>query len=112
MEDTIKDNVTAGATISTDEWSGYANLGKLGFEHGTVNHHKDERVSCVHHTNSIEGHWSQLKRSIRGTHVHVSSKHLWKYANEFSYRRNMRYCHHTMFTKLIDAISLPRLAES
>ena len=27
--------------------------------------------------------WSLLKRSIRGTHVHVSPKHLTKYLGEF-----------------------------
>jgi len=63
------------------------------------------------HTNTIEGHWSQLKRSIHGTHVHVSGKHLWKYVSEFSYRRNFRHCHSTMFNRLILAFSLPRLAD-
>ena len=33
-------------------------------------------VQGIHHTNSIEGYWSLIKRSIRGTHVHVSAKHL------------------------------------
>lgn len=112
LEDAIKGNVTAGATISTDEWAGYANLGKLGFEHGTVNHFEDEWVDGIHHTNSIEGHWSQLKRSIRGTHVHVSRKHLWKYVSEFSYRRNMRHSHRSMFDRLVVSLSLPRLAET
>jgi hypothetical protein len=36
--------------------------------------------------NTIEGYWSRLKNSIRGTHVHVSGKHLQKYAGEFEYR--------------------------
>ncbi|MBL6853446.1 MAG: IS1595 family transposase [Alphaproteobacteria bacterium] len=111
LERAIKRNVEKGTTISTDEWKGYNNLEPMGYVHGTVNHSDDEWVNGIHHTNSIEGHWSQLKRAIRGTHVHVSRKHLWKYVSEFSYRRNMRHSHRTMFDRLFCAISLPRLAD-
>jgi hypothetical protein len=71
-----------------------------------------EYVRDMHHTNTIEGHWSQLKRSIHGTHVHVSSKHMWKYVSEFSYRRNWRHSHRAMFDRLVAAFVLPRLADS
>ncbi len=70
------------------------------------------RKNTCHHTNSIEGHWSQLKRSIKGTHVDISSKHGWKYIAEFSYRRNMRHSQWVMFNLLVQAFSLPRLRES
>ncbi len=112
LERAIDRNVENGTTISTDEWHGYNNLAPMGYTHGTVNHSKDEWVDGIHHTNSIEGHWSQLKRSIRGTHVHVSRKHLWKYVSEFSYRRNMRGSHRAMFDRLFVSISLPRLADA
>lgn len=105
-------NVVRGSTISTDEWGGYARLNKAPYDHGKVSHAIGEYVRGVHHTNTIEGHWSQLKRSIRGTHVHVSGKHLWKYVSEFSYRRNMRHSHEAMFSRLVEAFSLPRLQES
>lgn len=111
LERTIARNVQPGTTISTDEWAGYSNLGPMGFEHGTVNHSADQWVDGIHHTNSIEGHWSQLKRSIRGTHIHVSRKHLWKYVSEFSYRRNWRSSHSAMFNRLVVSLSLPRLAD-
>ena len=42
------------------------------------------------HTNSIEGYWSQVKQSIRGTHIHVSGKHLPKYLAEVDFRHNTR----------------------
>ena len=112
VERTIERNVRRGSTISTDEFSGYRNLGPMGYTHGTVNHSIEQWVDGIHHTNSIEGHWSQLKRSIRGTHIHVSSKHLWKYVSEFSYRRNMRHSHRAMFDRLVSSFSLPRLAET
>lgn len=110
LEPIIQKNVTRGTKISTDEWGAYGELASLGYSHGTVNHSEDIWVSGIDHTNSIEGHWSQLKRSIRGTHVHVSKKHLWKYVSEFSYRRNYRDSHRTMFDRLVVSLSLPRLA--
>ncbi len=61
--------------------------------------------------NALEGYWSQLKRSIRGTHVHVSGKHLWKCVSEFSSRYNMRKTPGAMFDQLIASLWLPRLAD-
>ena len=80
--------------------------------HEAVNHDAKEYVRGIHHTNSIEGHWSLLKRAIKGTHVHISSKHAWKYIAEFSYRRNMRHSHWAMFNLLVQAFALPRLIET
>lgn len=112
LEPVLLSNVTADSVISTDEWPSYNDLGKSFREHGQVNHRSKEYVRGVHHTNSIEGHWSQLKRSISGTHVHVSAKHLWKYVSEFSYRRNMRADHALMFDHLLVSISQPRLQDA
>ena len=41
-------------------------------------------------TNTVEGYFSQLKRSIDGTHHHVSRRHLPKYLGEFDYRYSTR----------------------
>ena len=112
LEAHIHHNIEPGTIISTDEWSGYEHLASRGYTHGTVNHSADEYVKGIHHTNTIEGHWSLFKRAIRGTHVQISAKHLWKYAAEFAYRRNNRFSHQAMFTKLVDAFSLPRLQEN
>ena len=54
-----------------------------------------------HHTNSIEGFWSLLKRSINGTHVHVSRNHLAKYLVEFEFRWNLRHDPAAMFPRLL-----------
>lgn len=112
LEPIIKKNVARGTMISTDEHGAYRDLAGIGFNHGTVNHAKEEWVVGITHTNSIEGHWGQLKRSIKGTHIHVSHKHLWKYVSEFSYRRNNRGSHYGMFKKLVVSLSQPRLAET
>ncbi len=112
IEPIILTNVLRTSTISTDEWHGYSRLWDAPYNHHTVAHGKEEWVRGTVHTNTIEGHWAHLKRSIRGTHVHVSAKHLWKYVSEFSYRRNMRKSHSAMFARLIEAISLPRLKDA
>ena len=85
---------------------------KRTYEHDAVNHSSKEYVRGEHHTNSLEGLWSQLKRSIKGTHIHISSKHSWKYISEFSYRRNMRHSHWSMFNLLVHAFALPRLQDA
>jgi transposase-like protein/predicted RNA-binding Zn-ribbon protein involved in translation (DUF1610 family) len=103
LEGIIRANVVERSTISTDEWSGYQSLGKFRFKHGTVNHSIDQWVNGIHHTNSIEGYWSLLKRSIRGTHVHVSRKYLAKYLGEFEFRYNMRKTPWLMFDRLLSA---------
>lgn len=78
------------ATIYSDEWGAYRNLPKYGYTHTTVNHGKLEYVRGSAHTNTIEGYWSQLKRSIDGTYHSVSPKYLQTYLNEFSFRYNLR----------------------
>lgn len=97
----IEKNVNKGSTITTDEWNGYNPLAKSGYTHGTVSHGKNEYVRGIHHTNRIEGFWSQIKRSIKGTHIHVSKKHLQKYLVEFEFRYNMRTKPSLMFSRLL-----------
>jgi transposase-like protein len=112
LEPIIVKNVERRTAISTDEHGAYSDLAGIGYNHGAVNHAKEQWVDGITHTNSIEGHWGQLKRSIKGTHIHVSPKHLWKYVSEFSYRRNNRGSHYAMFRRLVFSLSLPRLADS
>jgi transposase-like protein len=101
LQPIIMENINKGSTISSDEWRAYSALKFHGYKHGTVTHNNDEYVNGIHHTNSIEGFWSQLKRSIRGTHVHVSKQHLAKYLGEFEYRYNMRSNPSLMFDRLL-----------
>jgi len=99
----INDKVVKGSTVSTDEYSAYKYMGKTGYTHGTVCHEFEEYVKGIHHTNTIEGFWSRLKNSIRGTHIHVSAKHLPKYLGEFEFRYNMRKSPKWMFERLLGA---------
>ena len=101
LQPIIEENVVAGSTVHTDELKSYNGLSKAGFEHETVNHSAGEYVDGDSHVNGIEGFWARLKLSIRGTHVHVSRKHLQKYVKEFEYRYNMRKLPELMFDRLL-----------
>ncbi len=101
IEPIIKENIRPGSKVHTDEWWAYKGLGKQGFKHESVNHGQEQWVKGASHTNSIEGYWSHIKRSIRGTHIHVSKKHLPKYLAEFDFRHNLRTMPDQMFHLLI-----------
>jgi transposase len=105
LEPHILANVKTGSTVSTDELKSYAKLARLGYDHGAVNHSAEEWVRGKHHTNGIEGFWSIVKRSIRGTHVHVSRRHLAKYLAEFEFRWNLRHAPEAMFPLLLKRLA-------
>lgn len=86
----VESGVELGASIHSDEWAAYKTLKRRGYEHITVNHSKLEYVRGTAYTNTIEGFWSQLKRSIDGTYHAVSPKYLQSYVDEFVFRYNFR----------------------
>lgn len=86
----VLSSVKKGAVISTDEGNNYNRLKENGYEHGTIKHGKGQYANGMFHSNTIEGFWSQLKRSINGTYHAVSSKYLQGYVDEFSYRYSNR----------------------
>lgn len=86
FKERVRDNVSKEATIYTDSHLGYVGLNIEYYKHETVNHfigeYKRDEV-CV---NRIESFWSQLKRTIAGTHIHVDKKYLQLYADEVAFR--------------------------
>ena len=86
----IDSSVVKGASIITDEFNVYNRVKKSGYEHYTIQHGIGEYVRGLVHSNSIEGFWSQLKRSINGTHHSVSPKYLQLYLDEFVWRYSHR----------------------
>ena len=102
MHAMIKAHILPGTTINTDQFGGYKDLAQNGYVHTTVDHKAGEYATKDGRgVNAIEGFWAQLKRGINGTHIHVSSKHLWKYLGEFEYRWNMRQVPHLMLDRLL-----------
>ncbi|MEZ5339264.1 MAG: IS1595 family transposase [bacterium] len=84
----VEKNVNPGAQVFTDDLSSYDRLDN-NFRHATVNH-QIEFVNGDVHTNSLEGFWSQVKRTISGTYVSVEPVHLSRYLDEACYRYNNR----------------------
>lgn len=102
--------VKPGSRLHTDDWKGYRSLmERYGYDHETVNHSEKEYVRGDVHTNTIEGFWSNVKRGIKGTYVHVSKKHLTSYLREFEYRHNLRRTPYLMFDCLLAAFPKVRV---
>lgn len=85
----IKDSIEPGSKIYTDESRIYSRV-KRDFIHQFITHNKREFARGPVHTNTIEGFWSQLKRSIYGTYHSVSPKYLQSYVNQFVFLYNYR----------------------
>lgn len=85
----LRANIATGSTLHTDDSKIYSRV-KREFTHEFVNHSKQEYVRAGVSTNTIEGFWGQLKRSLDGTYHCVSPKYLQLYVNEFVFRYNHR----------------------
>ena len=88
-------NVKQGSTIVTDTYHAYKDL-KRNYTHKTVKHSAGEymrvesKTAFKVHTNSIEGFWSLVKRTINGTHHWISKNHTNRYLTEMSFRYNTK----------------------
>jgi len=97
-------------TLWTDSANAYNRLSKHVARHEKVNHHQGEYVKRGAGTNKAENYFSQLKRSIDGTHHHVSKVHLQRYLNEFDFRFSTRRMSDTeRMHQLIDQVPGQRL---
>jgi transposase-like protein len=83
---TLKMNMAASSGLVTDQASWYRTPGQQFASHESVNHSEHEYVRGAVYTNTVEGFFSQLKRSIDGTHHYVSTEHLHRYLAEFDFR--------------------------
>lgn len=89
----VRENITPGATLLTDENRGYVHLGDAyggEYKRESVRNSAKEYVDGMAHTNGIESFWSMLKRGYYGTYHKMSKKHLQRYVNEFADRHNQR----------------------
>jgi transposase-like protein len=92
----IAENVDRhNAILHTDSAIQYTAIGRGFVQHHTVNHRLGQYVDLVTgaSTNKAENYFSQLKRSIDGTHHNVSREHLDRYLGEFDFRYST--CHLT-----------------
>lgn len=92
----LRRHVEKAAILNTDESAIYAKAGKEFAAHDTVNH-KDEEYAKrdpasgrLMTTNTAEGFFGNSKRSIDGTHHHISRAHTDLYFAELDYKYNTR----------------------
>lgn len=81
----------AATHLHTDAGRHYRGKTVAGFaSHSTVDHSAGEYARGDVSTNQAETFFSQLKRSLDGTHHHVSREHLDRYLAEFDFRFSTR----------------------
>ena len=90
FKDVVRKHVKKSAIVITDQHLGYRGLDAEYAAHLSVNHSEFQYRDGIAYTNSVEGFFSCLKRSIIGIYHNVSPKHLQKYCNETSYRYNTK----------------------
>lgn len=82
----VASTVEPGATIRTDDWSGYDTLPAVGYPHTVAPSHE---LKIAHRTIAL------LKCWLAGTHQGaVSHQHLGYYLDEFTFRFNRRRADH------------------
>ena len=84
----IRSNVDMGTTtLHTDPLTAYIPVGRKMAGHYRVDHHAGVYATDkTNGTNMCENYFAQLKRGLKGTHIHVDPKHLHRYLGEFDYR--------------------------
>lgn len=83
----LQEHVEPKAThLHTDGARNYRLIADQFASHEAVNHDAREYVRGDISTNQAECYFSQLKRSLDGTHHHVSREHLDRYLAEFDFR--------------------------
>ncbi|MGD0386496.1 MAG: IS1595 family transposase [Solirubrobacteraceae bacterium] len=87
LRSVLTEHVDPKAThLHTDTSGPYIALGPEFASHHAVNHKIGEYVRGDVSTNQAESYFAQLKRSLDGTHHHVSRIHLHRYVTEFDFR--------------------------
>lgn len=92
---TLAANVAPEAVLMTDGLQAYRKIAPAYAEHHRVRHDIGEYARTTAngrraHSNTVEGFFSQLKRSIDGTHHFVTVEHLDRYLAEFDFRYSTR----------------------
>ena len=96
----VESAVAPGTTMVTDDWSGYADLAKRGYEHIAVAERGDPQVA-EEFLPIIHLVFANLKTWLAGTHHGVSHQHLQAYLNEFTFRFNRRFYPFNAFRSLL-----------
>ena len=100
----IRENISEGAEIITDGWSGYSGIEKYGYSRQVhVQKEAEDDEKLLPHAHMI---LSLLKRWLLGTHQGaVEPNHLQAYLNEYVFRFNRRKSAHRgfLFYRLLES---------
>ena len=109
----VEGAVTSGASVITDDWSGYTSLAKRGYKHLAVAERGNSQVA-EEYLPIIHRVFANLKTWLSGIHHGVSHQHLQAYLNEFTFRFNRRFCPFNAFRSLLGIagdVTAPTYAE-
>jgi len=109
----IKERVTPGSTIYTDEYPSYERIGTLtdslgkplAYRHRRIRHKDGVYVKGDIHTNTVEGFWALVKNGIRGVYHQVSPEYLQSYLDEYSFRYNRRHDGNQQFRAILKRVA-------
>ena len=104
----IKNTISPGTLIYTEEYSIYARLSQWGYDHKTVNHGqgeyaRDEDGFGEIHVNTMEGFWSLLRSWLR-PHRGISQDKLPLYLGFFEFIHNARKRGKTLLPSLLECL--------
>ena len=96
VHQTVVPRTVTGATVYTDEWSGYKPLKAAGRGHATVNHNagewaRDDVADGVRevHCNTLEGLWTGVRNFLR-VFRGVNKVYLEQYIKLFEWSHNIK----------------------
>ncbi len=109
----IKQTITPGSVVYTDEYDIYARLSEWGYTHHTVCHAAGEFARdedgdgfCEVHVNTLEGFWSLLRSWLR-PHRGISQEQLPVYPGFFEFVHNVRVRGKALLGALIGLLVRP-----
>jgi hypothetical protein len=106
----IRKHVSPEATVYTDEWALYNDLGQDFAAHHQIKH-KDSVYAQGHvHTQTIDGFFGNVKRGLSGVQHNVSRKWLELYVSEFAFKHNHRDDPTPMFKIVLSNVCSARAA--
>jgi len=97
LKDCVK---TENAIVVTDEFRSYKKFDDI-VQHYTIKHSAKQWVKGMMHTNTIEGFWSIVKNSIKGSYRAISKKYLPFYLVQSQYIYNHRNYTGNLFEKFL-----------
>lgn len=106
----IRQRITAGSVVYTDEYDIYHRLPQWGYEHHTVCHAhgeyaRDDDGDGFHevHVNTLEGFWSLLRSWLR-PHRGISQENLPLYLGFFEFVHNVRRRGKALLRSLVELL--------